>query len=49
MLEAVGGLPPAETVADACAGLAAAVRAAGQRVVADAEILLVRADTLDAR
>jgi GT2 family glycosyltransferase len=49
VLEAVGGLPPAETVADACAVLAASVRDAGHRVVADAEVLMVRADTLDAR
>jgi GT2 family glycosyltransferase len=49
VLEAVGGLPPADTVANACAALADSVRDAGHRVIHDADVLMVRADALDAR
>jgi hypothetical protein len=49
LLRAVGGLPPAAGIAEACALLAESLQGAGHKVITDPDALAVRADTLGDR
>jgi GT2 family glycosyltransferase len=47
LLRAVGGLPPAAGIAEACAMLAESLQGAGHKVITDPDALAVRADMLE--